>query len=64
MTGKLEKDFGPMTVGELIADRNVLAAIGAPEGVVAVAGGQLLSNSALVKDYPSITLEKQASSKA
>lgn len=52
------------TVGNLIADRSILGALSAPEGVVAVANGVTLDSGALVSDYSSITLEKQASSKA
>lgn len=52
------------TIGDLIADRSILGALSAPEGVVAVSSGQTLNSGMLVSDYSSITLEKQASSKA
>jgi len=52
------------TIGDLIADRSILGALSAPEGVVAVSNGQTLNSDMLVSDYSSITLEKQASSKA
>lgn len=52
------------TVGDLITDRSILGALSAPEGVVAVSNGQTLSAESLVNDYSTITLEKQASSKA
>jgi hypothetical protein len=52
------------TVGSLIADRSVLGALSAPEGVVAVSNGATLTNTDYVADYSTITLERQASSKA
>jgi len=52
------------TIGNLIADRSILGALSAPEGVVAVSNGETLNPDMLVMDYTSITLEKQASSKA
>jgi len=52
------------TIGDLIADRSILGALSAPEGVVAVSNGQTLHAGAMVSEYPTITLEKQASSKA
>lgn len=64
MTGSIEKDFGDMTVSELLSDRNTLAAIGAPEGVVAVSRGETLDGDRYVADFSNITLEKRAASKA
>jgi len=65
MSNSISRAFDPeYTVGDLVTDRSILGAISAPEGVVAVSGGITLTNEALVFDYPSITLEKQASSKA
>ena len=52
------------TVGDILSDPNILGAIGAPEGVVAVSNGETLDASAYVESYASITLEKRASSKA
>lgn len=65
MTGaQITRDFGSTTVGDLIEDANILGALGAPEGVVAISGGRTLSSDELVSDYATITLEKRASSKA
>lgn len=63
VSGSLTRSFDG-TVGELLADKSVLAALGAPEAVRAVSNGETLSNSEYVSDYSTITLEKQASSKA
>ena len=53
-----------LTVGSLLRDTSILGALSAPEGCVAVSNGQTLSNESYVADYSSITLERQASSKA
>ena len=45
-------------------DTSILGALSAPEGCVAVSNGQTLSNDSYVVDFSSITLERQASSKA
>lgn len=52
------------TVADLLSDRSILGAISAPEGTVAVSNGVTLSGDAFVSEHDSITLEKQASSKA
>ena len=52
------------TVGSLLRDTSILGALSAPEGCVAVSNGQTLSNESYVADFTSITLERQASSKA
>jgi hypothetical protein len=52
------------TVGELLTDSTTLGYLSAPEGCVAVSGGETLSSHDLVSHYRTITLEKQASSKA
>jgi hypothetical protein len=52
------------TVGSLLNDRSILGALSAPEGCVAVSNGVTLSADSLVVDYSTITLERQASSKA
>jgi len=52
------------TVSSLLRDTSILGALSAPEGCVAVSNGQTLSNENYVADYTSITLERQASSKA
>ena len=52
------------TVGSLLRDTSILGALSAPEGCVAVSNGQTLSSDSYVADFSSITLERQASSKA
>ena len=52
------------TVGQLLSDTSILGALSAPEGCVAVSNGRTLSTSDLVGDFQTITLERQASSKA
>ncbi len=52
------------TVGQLLSDSSILGALSAPEGCVAVSNGATLQSSDLVTDFSSITLERQASSKA
>lgn len=52
------------TISSLLRDTSILGALSAPEGCVAVSNGQTLSNESYVADYTSITLERQASSKA
>ena len=65
MSNRISRAFNDTyTVGDLIADRSILGALSAPEGVVAVSNGVTLSSSAVVMDFSKITLEKQASSKA
>jgi hypothetical protein len=64
VSAEITRDFGDMTVGELVADQSILAALGAPEGVSAVSSGETLGNNEKVSDYPTIQLEKRASSKA
>lgn len=65
ISGQLERAFdGNYTIGDLLADRQILGALGAGDNVVAIAGGEQLANSELVSHYGSISLEKAAASKA
>ncbi len=65
MSNSVSRSFDiEVTVGNLLSDRSILGALSAPEGCVAVSNGVTLSHDALVDDYTSITLERQASSKA
>lgn len=65
MSNSVSRSFDvETTVGSLLTDRSILGALSAPEGCVAVSNGVTLSSDALVGDYTSITLERQASSKA
>lgn len=52
------------TVGQLLSDTSILGALSAPEGCVAVSNGRTLSSNDYVADFSTITLERQASSKA
>ena len=52
------------TVGQLIRDRSILGAVSAPEGVSPVSNGRVLGTNEYVNDFDTITLERQASSKA
>ena len=59
------RDFGPsFTVGDLLIDTATLGYLSAPEGCAAVSQGETLSTHELVSNHSSITLEKQAASKA
>ena len=49
---------------DLLADTNILGSLGAPESVRAICGGETLPSDASVNEYSTISLEKQASSKA
>lgn len=65
ISNQVEQNFSPsFTVNELLRDSSLLARLNAPEGVVAIAQGETLDGNDLVSNYASITLEKQASSKA
>jgi sulfur carrier protein ThiS len=65
LTNSVTRSFDEgVTVGDLLQDRSIRAALSAPEAVVAVSNGDTLRNSDLIEDYDSITLEQQASSKA
>lgn len=65
ISGNLAREFpAEYTVGDLLADRNVLGALGAGENVRAVAGGETLDSSEYVNDYSVITLEEAAAKKA
>jgi len=52
-----------VTIGDLLSNSSLMATLNAPEGVRAVSGGVTLSKEDLAADYPTITLEKQASEK-
>ncbi len=65
ISGTLSKSFEDgYTVADLLADKNILGVLGAPENVRAISAGETLSGDELVNDYTTITLDKQASSKA
>ena len=65
MSNSVSRSFDEnYTVGSLLRDTSILGALSAPEGCVAVSNGQTLSSDNYVADYSSITLERQASSKA
>lgn len=65
MSNSISRGFEEnFTVGHLLRDTSILGALSAPEGCVAVSNGQTLSNESYVADFTSITLERQASSKA
>ncbi len=65
MSNSVSRSFNEdYTVGSLLRDTSILGALSAPEGCVAVSNGQTLSTDAYVADYSTITLERQASSKA
>ena len=65
MSNSVSRSFNEdYTVGSLLRDTSILGALSAPEGCVAVSNGQTLSNDSYVADFSTITLERQASSKA
>ena len=65
LTNSVTRDFdNEATVGDLLNDNSIRAALSAPENVRAVSNGQTLDASNYVTAYSSITLEQQASSKA
>ena len=53
-----------ITVGELLSDRSILGAIGAPTDVYATSMGETLESDDIVADFERITLEKRGSHKA
>lgn len=65
VNSSINRDFGvEVTVNDLLADKTILGALGAPESVRAISNGETLDGDDYVADYSTITLEKQASSKA
>jgi len=65
LTNSVTRDFNnDATVGDLLNDTSIRAALSAPENVRAVSNGQTLDASNYVTAFSSITLEQQASSKA
>lgn len=59
------EEYGPATtIGEMLADRNLLQYLNASSDVRAMSGGATIPDDALVSDYTTITLEKEGSSKA
>ena len=65
MSNSVSRSFNEdYTIGSLLRDTSILGALSAPEGCVAVSNGQTLSNDSYVADFSTITLERQASSKA
>lgn len=65
MTNEIRRDFNDgETVGDILNNRSILGALNAPEGCSAVSMGETLDHGSSLDNYTSITLEKQASSKA
>tara|TARA_Y100000385_G_scaffold178469_1_gene184487 strand:- start:7 stop:276 length:270 start_codon:yes stop_codon:yes gene_type:complete len=65
MTNEIRRDFdNDESVGDLLNNRSILGALNAPEGCSAVSMGETLDHGSSLGNYTSITLEKQASSKA
>lgn len=65
MTNMITRDFDDnATIGDLLDDNSIRAALSAPENVRAVSGGETLSADDYVTAFSTITLERQASSKA
>ena len=65
LSASISRDFDDKyTVGDLLADRTVLGALGAGENVRAVSNGETLDSSDYVNDYSVITLEEAAAKKA
>lgn len=65
VSASITRDFDDeVTIGDLLSDKTVLGALGAPESVRAIANGETLDNDDTVSDYRTITLEKQAAAKA
>ena len=65
MSNSISRGFEEnFTIGALLRDTSILGALSAPEGCVAVSNGRTLSSDDYVADFTSITLERQASSKA
>lgn len=67
MTNSITREFDEnLQILDLLNDRGILGALNAPEGCVAVVSGETLSSNTHVADHSgaTITLEKQASSKA
>ena len=67
LTNEITRDFdNEEEIADILTDRNILGAINAPEGCVAISNGETCSSSDYVSNFAgsTITLEKQASSKA
>lgn len=65
MTNSVTRDFDDeATIGDMLNDSSIRAALSAPENVRAVSGGQTLDSDDYITSFASITLEQQASSKA
>lgn len=69
MTNSITREFEDnenLQVNDILNDRGILGALNAPEGCVAVVSGETLNSSDYVDNHAgaTITLEKQASSKA
>lgn len=67
VTNNITREFdSETTIGDLLSDRSLLGALNAPEGCVALSGGTQLSLDSFISDFSgeTVTLEKQASSKA
>jgi hypothetical protein len=65
LSASIEREFPTdYTIGDLLADRNVLGALDAGQNVRAVSGGETLDAEDYVSDYSVITLEEAAAEKA
>lgn len=68
MTNSITREFDDenLQINDILNDRGILGALNAPEGCVAVVSGVTLSSSDYVTNHAgaTVTLEKQASSKA
>ena len=65
LSATISREFDPdYTIGDLLADRSVLGALGAGENVRAVSGGETLESDDYVNDFSVITLEEAAAKKA
>ena len=65
LSATISREFdSDYTIGDLLADRSVLGALGAGENVRAVSGGETLDNDDYVNDFSVITLEEAAAKKA
>ena len=64
LTNSINRSFASgTTIGQVLSNPTVLAELGAPEGVVAIAYGETLDPSEPVENYDVITLERQATKK-
>ena len=65
MTNSITREFDEeSTINDVLNDRGILGALNAPEGCVAVSSGETCQSGDALAGYTTLTLEKQASSKA